>query len=122
LGSVLGHTEKITLDMEQEPEDAGYDLYDAQVHKPRTKQASRMTGNMENLSGGAMMTYAESSTTMKYACSPIANNGHRANLLSTGFSSKRIKRDDRAAQKAGKGARHEIFRKDLKQKPPGRTM
>lgn len=67
LGSVLNETEKVNIEMEDE-EDA-YDFIDNAAGKQRfgqgVKPANRMTGSMQNLAGGSMMTYQENSINMK---------------------------------------------------------
>lgn len=67
LGSVLNETEKVNIEMEDE-EDA-YDFIDNAAGKQRfgggIKPANRMTGSMQNLAGGSMMTYQENSINMK---------------------------------------------------------
>ena len=67
LGSVLNETEKVNIEMEDEMD--AYDFVDdaagRQKFKLGAKPANRMTGSMQNLAGGSMMTYQENSINMK---------------------------------------------------------
>jgi len=67
LGSVLNETEKVNIEMEDEMD--AYDFVDdaagRQKYKMGAKPANRMTGSMQNLAGGSMMTYQENSINMK---------------------------------------------------------
>jgi hypothetical protein len=112
LGSVLNETEKVNIEMEDEMD--AYDFADdaagRQKFKLGAKPANRMTGSMQNLAGGSMMTYQENAINMKYV--NWSAMGQTVKLTGLNFFSRRIKRDDRMAAKSGKGARHEIFRKD----------